>query len=139
MGRWIRHGDWYPDRCVRLWQKAKGRWTGIDPHAALQVDGRVRKLHRHLLHYTTHTLNHQLAKTVKYADDFVRHCQEQGRRITVADLVIRPVWRFGRAYLLKLGFLDGWQGYVIAWMTACYTFLRYAKAREAQCMLDSSK
>jgi glycosyltransferase involved in cell wall biosynthesis len=131
-GRWIRHGDWYPDRCVRLWQRGRARWVGIDPHAALEVDGDVCKLRHHLLHYTSETLNHQVVKTMKYADDFVKHCAESGRRITLVDLVVRPYFRFVRAYFLKLGFLDGWQGYTIAWLTSFYTFLRYIKAREAQ-------
>ncbi|MGO8928523.1 MAG: glycosyltransferase family 2 protein [Limisphaerales bacterium] len=139
LGRWIRHGDWYPDRCVRLWQRDKGRWGGVDPHAALEVDGEIRRLRHDLLHYTSDTLNRQVSKTVRYADDFVRHCAEQGRRITFVDLLARPAWRFVRAYFLKLGFLDNWQGLSIAWMTAFYTFLRYAKAREAQLMLDSSR
>ncbi len=136
-GRWIRHGDWYPDRCVRLWQRGKGRWVGIDPHAALTVEGPIGKLTHDLLHYPNETINHQIAKTVKYADDFVRHCAENGRRITLPDLVARPAWRFVRGYVLKLGFLDGWQGYTIAWLTAFYTFLRYVKAREAQLKTDS--
>jgi glycosyltransferase involved in cell wall biosynthesis len=131
-GTWIRHGDWYPDRCTRLWQKGKARWAGIDPHAALEVDGAVGRLRHDLFHYTAESLSHQVAKSMKYADDFARHCQESGRRIRAADLVVRPAWRFVRGYFLKLGFLDGWQGYSIAWLTAFYTFLRYVKAREAQ-------
>jgi hypothetical protein len=138
-GRWIRHGDWYPDRCVRLWQRGKGRWVGIDPHAALEVDGPIAKLNHDLLHYPSETINHQIVKTVKYADDFVRHCMAEGRRISTADLVVRPTWRFVRGYFLKLGFLDGWQGYTIAWLTAFYTFLRYVKAREAQLRADRPK
>jgi len=137
LGRWIRHGDWYPDHCVRLWQNGKARWAGINPHAALKVDGTVRKLKHHLLHYTNETLNNQVIKTANYADDFVHHCAENGRHITFGDLVARPAWRFVRAYFLKLGFLDGWQGYTIAWLTAFYTFLRYAKAREAQTQASS--
>jgi glycosyltransferase involved in cell wall biosynthesis len=131
-GRWIRHGDWYPDRCTRLWQRGKARWIGTDPHAALEVDGATSNLRHDLLHYTTETLNHQVNKTVQYAEDFARHCAVQGRRVSTPDLVVRPAWRFIRAYFLKLGFLDGWQGYSIAWLTAFYTFLRYAKAREVQ-------
>jgi len=76
---------------------------------------------------------------VAYADAFVRECSDQCRRITFVDLLVRPAWRFVRAYFFKLGFLDGWQGYTIAWMTAFYTFLRYAKAREAQLKADSPK
>jgi glycosyltransferase involved in cell wall biosynthesis len=128
-GRWIRHGDWYPDRCIRLWPQGRGAWTGIDPHAMPRVEGAVRVLRGDLLHYSMETFEHQIAKTMAYADDFVRHCAERGDRVTYADLVLRPAWRFVRGFVFRLGFLDGWQGYSIAWMTAFYTFLRYAKAR----------
>jgi glycosyltransferase involved in cell wall biosynthesis len=131
-GRWIRHGDWYPDRVIRLWKKDAARWAGIEPHAALEVRGAVSRLRGDLLHYTADSLNRQVAKTVAYADDFARHCQEQGRKVYPSDLILRPAWRFVRGYFLKLGFLDGWQGFTIASMTSFYTFLRYARARESQ-------
>jgi glycosyltransferase involved in cell wall biosynthesis len=131
-GRWIRHGDWYPNRQTRLWRRGWAKWGGVDPHDKLLVEGPVRKLRCNLLHYTTDTFNHQVAKTVTYADAFVQHRMQTGQHITFADLLVRPAWRFVRGYFLKLGFLDGWQGYAIAWLTAFYTFLRYAKAREAQ-------
>jgi hypothetical protein len=89
-------------------------------------------LRHDLLHYTTETINHQIAKTVRYADDFVRHRAEQGKTVTFLDLLVRPAWRFWRGYLFRLGFLDGWQGFTIAWLTAFYTFLRYVKVRESQ-------
>jgi len=131
-GRWIRHGDWYPDRQTRLWRKGQAHWSGVDPHAKLLVEGRVGQLRSNLLHYTTETINRQIAKTVQYADYFVRHYAEQGKTVTFLDLLARPVWRFWRAYLFRLGFLDGWQGMAIAWLTAFYTFLRYVKVRESQ-------
>ncbi len=131
-GRWIRHGDWYPDRQTRLWQRGRAQWTGIDPHDKLQVDGRVGRLRGDLLHYSMETFEHQIAKTIAYADDFVRQCAARGQRVTFLDLLVRPAWRFWRGYAVKRGFLDGWQGYSIAWMTAFYTFLRYAKARAVQ-------
>ena len=131
LGRWIRHGDWYPDRVQRLWRRGAGHWAGVDPHARLEVKGTLGRLRGDLLHYSMETFDHQITKTIAYADDFVRHTNAGGRRITQLDLLVRPTWRFVRAYLLRLGFLDGWQGYSIAWMTAFYTFLRYAKARAA--------
>ncbi len=131
-GRWIRHGDWYPDHCTRLWRRERARWVGVEPHAMLEVDGPTGTLHQDLLHYTTESFASQVAKTVQYADAFAEHCASAGRRITSLDLLVRPAWRFVRGYVLKLGFLDGWQGYTIAWLTAFYTFLRYARARERQ-------
>jgi hypothetical protein len=130
--RWIRHGDWYPDRCVRLVQKRKASWTGTEPHAGLEVDGTIGRLRHDLLHYTTESLSHQVAKTLLYADYFADHCVKTGRRVTTFDLAFRPPWRFFRGYVIRLGLLDGWQGLAIAWMATFYTFLRYARAREAQ-------
>jgi glycosyltransferase involved in cell wall biosynthesis len=131
-GRWIRHGDWYPDRVRRLWRQKSARWAGDEPHARLEVSGGIGRLHSDLLHYSADTINHQVAKTVQYADAFVRVAGQNHLPVTFLDLFLRPVWRFFRGYLLRLGFLDGWQGFAIAWMTAFYTFLRYVRVRESR-------
>jgi glycosyltransferase involved in cell wall biosynthesis len=131
-GKWIRHGDWYPDRQTRLWRRGQARWGGIDPHDRLEVQGPVGRLRGELLHHSMETFDHQVQKFMKYADIFAQECVARQRRVSFADVVFRPGWRFCRGYFGKLGFLDGWQGYVIARMTAFYTFLRYLKAREAQ-------
>lgn len=130
-GRWIRHGDWYPDRKVRLWQRGQGQWQG-SPHENLVLQGQIGRLRGDLLHYSMESLEHQTRKTISSSDYFIRECEERGRRVSFADLAFRPWWRFVRGYFLRLGFLDGWQGYAIAWMTAFYTFLRYARVRESQ-------
>lgn len=131
-GRWIRHGDWYPDRQTRLWRRGQARWTGIDPHDRLEVQGRVGQLRADLLHYTAESIDRQLLKVSQYSDYFVQQALAAGRRPTWFDLVIRPVWRFQRAYFLRLGFLDGWPGYYIAWNTAFYSLTRYVKVLEAR-------
>jgi glycosyltransferase involved in cell wall biosynthesis len=135
-GRWIRHGDWYPDRKTRLWRRGAAEWGGIDPHDKLFVRGDVGKLRHDLLHHAAETIDRQMAKISTYAETFARECEARGRRVNFADVMWRPWWRFLRAYFFKFGFLDGWQGYVIARMTAFYTFLRYLKAREAQSQLS---
>jgi glycosyltransferase involved in cell wall biosynthesis len=130
-GRWIRHGDWYPDRKVRLWQRGQGQWAG-SPHEKLIIQGSVGRLQSELLHYSMDSLEHQIKKTISSANYFVQECADHRREVSQADLVFRPWWRFMRGYFLRRGFLDGHQGFIIAWMTAFYTFLRYAKVREAQ-------
>ena len=125
-GRWIRHGNWYPDRKIRIWRREAGRWEG-SPHEKLIVRGRTGWLRSDLLHYSMESLEHQVKKTISTADYFLQQCEASGRKVGFSDLAFRPWWSFFRSYFLRLGFLDGWQGYVIAWMTAFYTFLRYAK------------
>jgi glycosyltransferase involved in cell wall biosynthesis len=136
-GRWIRHGDWYPDRSTRLWRKPQAAWGGIDPHARLEVRGKVRPLRSPLLHYNAENIDRQVAKITGFSSDFVRHMQATGRKTAWLDLAIRPVWRFARSYFFRLGFLDGWPGYYIAWMTAFHTVTRYAKLREAEAGANS--
>jgi hypothetical protein len=115
-----------------LWRRGQGRWVGADPHPQVQIDGRIGKLRADLNHYPMESINQQISKTVAYADDFVKLSEKTGRRAGWLDLTIRPIWRFLRAYFIRLGFLDGWPGLSIAWMTAFYTFLRYVRVMEAE-------
>lgn len=131
-GRWIRHGDWYPDRQIRLWHRGRGTWGGTDPHAKLQVDGPVRRLTGNLRHYSHQSINHHIQKTISFSDEFLRHHSSANRDAGFADLVFRPFWRFFRGYIIRLGFLDGWQGYYIAKHVAFETLVRYAKLRDAK-------
>jgi glycosyltransferase involved in cell wall biosynthesis len=136
-GRWIRHGDWYPDRVTRLWQKDAARWEGIEPHAYLRVQGTIGRLQNDLHHFSNESIDRQIAKIAPYSESFVKHCVQSGRNAGVLDLAIRPWWKFLRAYFFKLGFLDGWPGYYIAWLSAFSTITRYAKVREARLLADA--
>ena len=129
-GRWIRHGDWYPDRKTRLWRKTAGKWEG-DPHEKLVLQGEVVSLRGDLFHYSNENIDQMLSKIEIISTIFVRQCQARQRRTTWADLTIRPFWKFFRAYVIKLGFLDGWPGYFIAWINAFSTVARYAKVIES--------
>jgi glycosyltransferase involved in cell wall biosynthesis len=131
-GRWIRHGDWYPDRKVRLWRRGTAEWRGENVHETVVVQGAIGKCKNDLLHYSMDDLNHHIRKSVQYSDLFAERQIKAGLTVGVLALGFRPWWRFVRGYFLRLGFLDGWQGFVIARMVAFETFLRYAKVREAQ-------
>jgi hypothetical protein len=131
-GRWIRHGDWYPDRVTRLWQKGAATWTGIGIHERLEVKGKTGRLHSNLLHFSNSSINQLLGKIVPYSDPFVEHCLAVGRMAGWLDLTVRPIWKFVRAYFFRLGCLDGWPGLYIAWLGAFSTLTRYTKLREAR-------
>jgi glycosyltransferase involved in cell wall biosynthesis len=131
-GRWIRHGDWYPDRVVRLWRRERARWVGQEPHARLEVQGNVGRLRSDLLHYSNESIARQIAKIAPYHADTVRQRLADGRSSGFFELVLRPVWRFIRGYFLRLGFLDGWQGFYIAGLSAFSTLTRYTLVREAE-------
>ncbi len=131
-GRWIHHGDWYPDRKARLWKTGFAEWGGVNPHDKLLVRGIIGRLRGDLLHFNAESIDRQIVKIPRYSDDFVRDVVRTGRRTGWFDLAVRPWWRFMRGYFLRLGFLDGWQGYYISWMTAFHTVNRYAKVLETR-------
>jgi glycosyltransferase involved in cell wall biosynthesis len=135
-GRWIHHGDWYPDRKVRLWRKDAGKWEG-DPHEKLVLQGRVVQLRGNLLHFSNESIDQFLGKMGYISAVFVRQRRLQSRRVGWTDLTIRPFWKFFRAYFFRLGFLDGWPGYLIAWANAFSTVVRYSKVKEAE--MDETK
>jgi glycosyltransferase involved in cell wall biosynthesis len=131
-GRWIRHGDWYPDRQIRLWRRGEAEWGGVDPHDKLIVRGNIQKLKSNLQHFTNESVNAHIQKIIPFTDEFVRQHPDGHPGTQIAGLWIRPVWRFVRAYFFRLGFLDGWQGCYIAWLNAFSTASKYAKLRERQ-------
>lgn len=131
-GRWIRHGDWYPDRQTRLWQRGTAEWGGVDPHDKLLVHGKVGKLKSDLHHFSNDSVNAHIQKIIPFTDEFVRQHAQNRPGSQIAGLAIRPVWRFVRAYFFRLGVLDGWQGGYIAWLNAFSTASKYAKLRECQ-------
>jgi len=131
-GRWIRHGDWYPDRVLRLWKKGSARWGGEEPHARLEVTGRVGRLRSDLLHYSNESIQRQIAKIAPYHAGFVARRMAAGKSAGVFELVVRPGWRFVRAYLVRRGFQDGWPGLYIAALSAFSTLTRNAMVLEAQ-------
>jgi glycosyltransferase involved in cell wall biosynthesis len=131
-GRWIRHGDWYPDRVLRLWKRGAAHWTGQDPHARLEVQGTVGRLGSDLLHHSNESIARQIAKIAPYHTEFVKQRVSDGGSAGFFQLVLRPMWRLVRAYGLRRGFLDGWQGFYIAALSSFSTLTRYAMVREAE-------
>jgi len=126
MGRWITHGDWYPDRVTRLFQREMGRWGGTAAHGALEIDGGAgTTIAGDLLHYPYGTIDDNLRKMIAYTTSYAE--EHQDRPFRLVDVLTRPTWRFFRAYCLKRGFLDGFPGFFIAWSTAYMVFVKYAK------------
>ncbi|HYG07738.1 MAG TPA: glycosyltransferase family 2 protein [Stenotrophomonas sp.] len=120
-GHFLRHGNAYPDRVLRLFDRRRGGWRGKrEIHEAASVDGAVGTLRGDLIHYPYRSLEQQLAKTQRYARMMAEHEFARGKRASWSKLVLAPAWRFWRGYVLRAGFLDGWRGLVYAYVRANY-------------------
>ena len=97
--RWITHGDWYPDQCLRLIQRSKARWGGnAFVHEKMECDGPVLSLSGDLHHYSFPTLASHVAKINAFADLFLAQEKAKGTRFKYSHALFRPAWRFFRAY-----------------------------------------
>ncbi len=127
LGRWIRHGTWYPDLSLRLFDRRRGHWGGNDPHDHVQLDSAPGRLKNELLHEPYRSIDDHLATIASYTTIMADGMAARGRRASLLDLIVRPTARFFVFYVWKRGFLDGWRGFVLAVLATYYVFLKYAK------------
>ena len=135
LGRWIRHGTWYPDRSVRLFDRRRGRFAAkatYDLHERVVLDGPTGALRADLLHVPYRSVSEHLQTIDRYTTIMAEGLQARGHRARVSDLVLHPAWRFFQFYVLKAGFRDGWRGLLLAYLAAHYVRLRYAKLMALQ-------
>jgi len=130
LGRWINHGGWYPDRKLRVVRRARGRWGGTDPHDRLAADGPVRRIEADLEHYTYHDFAEQLESVQQFSEVVSTEWMREGRRFSLALAIVHPPVKFFECWLWKLGFLDGWPGFVIAATSAFYVLAKHVKLWE---------
>lgn len=125
LGKWICHGDWYPDCSVRIIKNGCGEWSGGSVHERLIVCGNVKKLNGDLLHYSFESLNDHILKNIKYADLAISSVDPSYRSKSIFSVIMHSAWKFFRGYFLKCGFLDGFAGYYIAKSQAFLTLYKY--------------
>jgi len=132
MGRWIRHGDWYPDYQLRLFDRRRGRWSGGCVHESVEVEGTPGFLQGEIQHYTYRSLSDYLRRLETYSTLAAQDYRQRGKKASLPKLVGNPCMTFLKAYLLKRGFLDGAPGLMVAVMGAASVFFKYAKLYELQ-------
>ena len=133
-GKWIKHGTWYPDRKVRLFNKHKTKWAGVNPHDTTESLPNTTQqfLQGDILHYSYNTLEEVIAQANKFTSIQAEAMYAQGKRASSINLFINPAVAFINGYILKAGFLDGFDGYILAKTIAYQTMMKYAKLLHLQ-------
>jgi len=133
-GRFIRHGLWYPDKKIRLFDRRSAEWGGINPHDKIELTEpcRIKHLCGEILHFSYNSIEEHIQQNNKLSSIAAHSLYKMGKRIRWMKLVINPGWAFINGYFLRLGFLDGFYGFVIAINTAHQTFLKYIKLYHLQ-------
>ncbi len=128
-GTWIRHGGWYPDTKLRLWDSRKGSWGGVNPHDEYKMkdNGKVKKLNGDLHHYSYYTINQHLKQVNYFTDILAQQYLEKGRKASWIKILVNPLVKFISSFFFKKGFIDGFPGFIISMISAHATFLKYTK------------
>jgi len=129
LGRWLRHGEGYPDWSVRLFHRKHARWGNEMVHEKVATISPILKLRGDLLHDSAETLEKYLDKQNRYTSLQAESLRAAGRRASLAHLVFSPSLRFVKFYLFRLGFLDGVAGLVHIVIGCMNTFNKYAKLK----------
>lgn len=131
-GYWVRHSNWYPDKKLRLFDSSLGGWKGINPHDKYMLPhgSRIIHLQGDLLHWVLDSYEAHIEKANNFSSIAAKEYFKMGRKTNVLKMTWRMGWRFFKAYILRGGFRDGYNGFVISSLSAYTSFLKYLKLRQ---------
>jgi glycosyltransferase involved in cell wall biosynthesis len=130
--KYLRFGEWGDDKHIRLFNRTKVNWNEAIVHEALMMPNniKVKNVKGYVLHRTVKTVAEFADKMLKYALLNAEKYSEQGKKSSWINIYGAPIFSFLKYYIFKLGFLDGWAGFICARMGSYYTFIKYARLLE---------
>ncbi|WP_226543482.1 glycosyltransferase family 2 protein [Neotamlana laminarinivorans] len=132
-GQWIKHTTWYPDKKLRVFDKTKAQWGGLNPHDSVKFfnkDSKAALLKGDILHHTYQSYSEFNQRVEKFSSISAESNFKLGKKAPIYKIILNPTWAFIQSYIVKLGFLDGLNGFIISVQTANIRFLKYIKLRE---------
>ena len=131
-GKWIKHCGWYPDVKIRLIDKRNGKWGGQNPHDKIILNENhvVKHIKGDLLHYSFNTIEEHIAQINKFSEITANELYKKGRKSNFLLIIFSPFFKFIKSYIFKLGFLDGFFGFVVCVNSAYANYLKYIKLKK---------
>ncbi len=131
-GKWLRHGDHWPDHQIRLFRKGCGLFKVKAVHESVEVSGVVNELTEPLEHHSYENFHEFFDRQLRYAALAAEELGARGQSPALSDFVFRPLWRFVKGYFFKSGWRDGCEGFIVSVGYAYYVFMRAAFLRESR-------
>jgi len=129
-GSWIHHCGWYPDTKLRLFDKTKGKWGGMNPHDRYEMPGaKIAKLKGDILHYSYYTTEDHYKQIEYFTNILAKAMYKRGKKANLFKLYFSPVVKFVKDYFFRLGFLDGYAGWQVCRLSAWATYVKYSKLK----------
>lgn len=133
-GKFIRHGSWYPDRKIRLFSKKMALWNNGMIHEKIEIlpNAKIKQLRGDILHYSFNNIEEHVAQNNKFSTISAETLFAVGRRTSIFRIIVNPLWAFISSYILRVGFLDGLYGFIVAVNIFHLTFLKHTKLMTLQ-------
>ncbi len=132
LGRYLRHGEGYPDWSLRLFDRRQARWSDDAVHEKVETNGRVTDLTGDLLHDSAESLAAYLTKQNRYTTLAAEMALAAGKRASVGRIAFSPLVRFIKFYFIRQGFRDGLPGLIHIAIGCFNSFMKYSKMLERQ-------
>jgi glycosyltransferase involved in cell wall biosynthesis len=127
INQWLNH-CWYPDKKVRLFDRRRARWGGINPHDRVITDGlKIIDLQGDLYHYSFDSISDHLKTIDKFTAIGAQEIIARNQPVHLWDPPLHGLWTFLRLYLLKQGFRDGFAGFLVAFLSMAHAFIKYSR------------
>ena len=126
----IKHGGWSNSYRIRLFRKDSGRFNENNVHEEFETNQEIAKLHKYIYHHTYSDLADYFDRFNKYTTLGAIEYYKKGKKASIISIVLSPVYKFLRMYIVRLGFLDGLEGLLLATTSSLYTMVKYYKLRE---------
>jgi len=130
-GKWLYHLDRHAEKIIRLFDKRKGEWGGLNIHETVKMksDASVSYIKGYLLHWNYSSIEDHIQKNNKYSTLSAIEYFKKGKKCSYLNILISPKWCFFKSYILRLGFLNGYMGYVSCSLFAQRNFQKYLKLK----------
>ncbi|MCB0334009.1 MAG: glycosyltransferase, partial [Bdellovibrionales bacterium] len=132
LDKWWDKGGWHPEYRMRFFQRKHAQWGGVNPHEKAVVMGKVKRLPGFIYHYTFDDLTQLMDTQNRFSLQSAKALYEAGVRSSMFKIILRPIFRFFKFYIVKRGFLEGKEGFFAAVTEGTYTFLKYSKLWEIE-------
>jgi (heptosyl)LPS beta-1,4-glucosyltransferase len=131
-GQWIRHSCWFPDIKIRIFNRKMAYWSDQQVHEELRFSSPIKivRLNGLLLHYSYYAKEEMLAQSEKFSKLAAEECFKKGKKVGPIMQILKTFWAFCSNYFIKLGILDGKNGFTISCVAAATTYKRYNHLRK---------
>lgn len=132
INKFMRHSGWWPDRTRRLFKRDSAKFTTHEIHANLSTNRAVGHLKQHIVHFSYRNMHDVLEKMNRYSSGSARDLKAQGKKGSLKSAIAHGVWAFIRTFFIKLGFLDGAEGFMVAFLNAETSYYKHLKLKFIQ-------